>query len=182
MLPVGRLMIEHRLIERMMKLMRLELESIRKENKADMQFLTAAVDFLKIYADKCHHGKEEEILFKVLEEKPLAPEHRKMIDDLLNDHVASRRTVEALGAAKEEYEKGDQITIKDIEHFLQVMLELYAQHIEKEDKHFFLPAMEYLNKQEQEKMLRSFRSFDQSFIHEVYKNVVERWSDKKGGV
>ena len=69
MKPIGALMIEHRLIERMIELMRLERESMSKHAKADTHFIEHAVDFIRTYADKCHHGKEEDILFRQLMDK-----------------------------------------------------------------------------------------------------------------
>jgi hemerythrin-like domain-containing protein len=57
-MPVGYLMIEHRLIEKMIALLEKELGNIRKTKKAKPKFIDTAVDFIKTYADKCHHGKE----------------------------------------------------------------------------------------------------------------------------
>ena len=84
MLPIGPLMIEHRLIERMIRLMGREVARIR-ENMAysrdfafvDAKVIDTAVDFMRTYADQVHHGKEEKILFAALEAKPLAAEHRE---------------------------------------------------------------------------------------------------------
>jgi len=79
MQPIGPLMIEHRLIERMIGLMSQELERIRNNIAVDPEFafvdpvfIDTAVDFLRIYADRCHHGKEEDILFAELAAKDLA--------------------------------------------------------------------------------------------------------------
>lgn len=179
MLPVGLLMIEHRIIERMISLMTLELKKITEENKADPDFLSAALDFLKIYADKCHHGKEEDILFTVLEQKSLAEEHKKMLKELLEEHVASRKIVAVLTESADKYAHADNFALKDIAGNIQALVQLYSQHIVKEDKVFFLPVMEYLSKQEQDKMIRDFRNFDRDFIHEVYKNTLKKWECKK---
>jgi hemerythrin-like domain-containing protein len=58
MLPIGPLMIEHRLIERMVRLMALELVKIKDAGEFDASFIDTAVDFLRTYADRCHHGKD----------------------------------------------------------------------------------------------------------------------------
>jgi len=71
MMPAGPLMIEHRLIERMIKLMEKEIAHMKKENRADIVFIDAAVDFIRTYADRCHHGKEEDILFRDLAKKKI---------------------------------------------------------------------------------------------------------------
>ncbi len=66
MLPVGPLMVEHRLIELMIALMSKEVKKIGEVGAPDPEFIRAAVDFIKTYADRLHHGKEEEILFRDL--------------------------------------------------------------------------------------------------------------------
>ena len=179
MLPVGFLMIEHRIIERMINLMSLELKKITEENKVDLDFLSAALDFLKIYADKCHHGKEEDILFNVLEQKSLSGKHKEMIKELLQEHIASRGMVAGLIESRDRYGHGDNNALKDISDSMHALVQLYSQHIDKEDKIFFLPVMAYLNKQEQDKMTRDFRIFDRNFIHETYKNILKEWESEK---
>ena len=84
MLPIGPLMIEHRLIEKMIRLMDREIVRIRENITVspqfafvDSRFIDAAVDFIRTYADQVHHGKEEDILFAALQEKPLSPEHHR---------------------------------------------------------------------------------------------------------
>ena len=76
-MPVGPLMIEHRLIERMIALIEKELQSIEASEKVNLPFTDSAIDFIKTYADRTHHGKEEDILFKNLEEKTISGDHKK---------------------------------------------------------------------------------------------------------
>ena len=67
MLPIAPLMIEHRLIERMIRLMGREIARIRDNIAVGQEFafvdaklIDTAVDFMKTYADQVHHGKEED--------------------------------------------------------------------------------------------------------------------------
>jgi hemerythrin-like domain-containing protein len=62
MLPIGPMMIEHRLIERMISLMAKERDRMKTSNKANPSFIDTIVDFIRTYADHCHHGKEENII------------------------------------------------------------------------------------------------------------------------
>lgn len=48
------------------------------------------------------------------------------------------------------------------------------EFIKKEDKHFFIPVMNYFNQAEQESMLEEEREFDRNFIHEIYKEKVDK--------
>lgn len=57
--PRGCLMIEHRLIERAIKLMAAEKERLESGGKLDPPVIDTLVDFVRTYADRCHHGKED---------------------------------------------------------------------------------------------------------------------------
>lgn len=166
-------MIEHRLIERMIKLVKNELEKIKQENKLDVAFIDKALDFIKMYADRCHHGKEEEILFRGLSKKHLSTEHKKTMDELIQEHVYGRMTTKNLVAAKEKYTQGSKDALQDAIGLMRGLIEFYPKHIEKEDKHFFLPCMDYFSRQEQADMLGEFWEFDKKLIHEKYKAIVE---------
>ncbi len=57
-------MIEHRLIERMISVIQGVLAKIESRHKVDPVFVDIAVDFIRVYADRTHHGKEEDIFFE----------------------------------------------------------------------------------------------------------------------
>ena len=81
MMPIAPLMIEHRLIERMIRLMDKEADRIRQGGRPDVDLINMVIDFIRTYADKLHHGKEEDILFKSLAKKSLSAEHKKIMDE-----------------------------------------------------------------------------------------------------
>jgi len=166
-------MIEHRLIERMIRLMKDKSEAMMEQRRVDPVFIDVAIDFLRAYADRCHHGKEENILFRDLAKKQLADEHKKMMDELVEEHVYARKTVRALEASKECYVQGKKEALGDVISILKQLLDLYPRHIEKEDRHFFPPSMGYFTKRELDEMLQEFWEFDRKMIHERYKGVVD---------
>jgi hemerythrin-like domain-containing protein len=177
MLPIGPLMIEHRLIERMISVMQSELQGIEKSKKADSVFIETAVDFIKTYADRCHHGKEEDILFRELKGKNVSDEHKQIMDQLVEDHKWGRKTTARLVEANESYRKGDESSLSTITECMRLLVEFYPKHIEIEDKRFFIPVMEYFSKNEQDAMLKEGYEFDQKLIHERYQNIV-KWFEE----
>jgi hemerythrin-like domain-containing protein len=56
---------------------------------------------------------------------------------------------------------------------LAALVDFYPRHIEKEDKHFFLPCMEYFSDEEQKSVLEEEQEFDRGFIHRLYKERIE---------
>ena len=180
MKPIAPLMIEHRLIERMVDLLKKESAAIATGKKPDNAFIYAAVDFFQTYADRTHHGKEEDILFRELAKKQLTEEHKKIMDELKEEHARARMNVRGLLDAGRRYAGGAEGAAPKIRSYLDNLIELYPAHIEKEDRHFFIPVMEYFTAEEQEEMLREFYEFDGKMIHEKYKKVVEQYQETNG--
>jgi hemerythrin-like domain-containing protein len=173
MKPIGPLMKEHRLIERMVKLLNEELNQIVQANKVDTEFLMVAIDFIRTYADRTHHGKEEDILFRELAKKQLSQEHQTTMKELVQEHVMARKITSSLANARIKYLKGNSESVPDIVASLRELVDFYPAHIKKEDKDFFYPSLEYFSKQEQADMLAEFWEFDRKLVHEKYENLVK---------
>jgi len=171
-MPVGPLMVEHRLIERMIALIRKEIQKMRMHDTFDPEFVRAVVDFIITYADHLHHGKEEGILFRDLSRKPLSAEHRRIMDELIREHVFARENTGKILDLREKYLKDDKDSLIAIIEHMENLVQFYPRHIEKEDKHFFLPVMEYFSTEEQSAMLNEFYEFDRTFIHRRYREIV----------
>ncbi|HPJ94426.1 MAG TPA: hemerythrin domain-containing protein [Deltaproteobacteria bacterium] len=178
MKPIGPLMWEHRLIEQLLSMFDKEIRMIGETGEVNPFFIDTAVDFIRTYADRTHHGKEEDILFVRLSEKDLAVEHAVIMNELIEEHKYGRETVRKLVEAKERYLTGEN-TEQDIVTHLKALSDFYPAHIEKEDKRFFYPCMEYFSTEEQGAMLQAFWDFDRKMIHEKYKRLVEELEGSK---
>jgi hemerythrin-like domain-containing protein len=173
MMPIGPLMIEHRLIERAIKQMSVELDRAGVQKKFDLPFIDSWIDFIRIYADQTHHGKEEKILFHDLESRPLTPTLRQTMEGLIADHVRARKMMSELTSARNRYFNGDATAFDQLMAVGKELVDLYPPHIRKEDQEFFIPVMDYFTKEEKDDMLKRFHEFDESVIHEHYRSVVE---------
>lgn len=174
MLPIASLMIEHRLIESMTAVMEEQAERLSAGHELDPRFIPEAVDFMRTYADRTHHGKEEDILFKVLKGKKLSHEHRLVLEKLEMDHVKAREMVGKLSALGEEYVNGSPSAAYQATILMKDLVAFYHAHIELEDQGFFVPVMEYLSAGERQVMLEEFREFDSRMVHERYAKTVQR--------
>jgi hemerythrin-like domain-containing protein len=173
LLPIYALIQEHRLIERLISQMQKELARMEEKNDVNSKFVDVAVDFIKVYADRCHHGKEEGILFRGLSSKQMSPEHATMMRDLINEHVYARKTTGNLAKAKESYVNGNGEARKDVYKLMHDLIEFYPMHTQKEDTRFFGPSMEYFTAEEQQAMLSELWEFDRKIIHEHYAKVLD---------
>jgi hemerythrin-like domain-containing protein len=178
MMPIGPLMIEHRLIERMIALMKVNAARMSEQSKAELGFVDMAVDFIRTYADRTHHGKEEGILFRDLSKKPLSEDLSKTMRELVEEHVRGRDCVRRLTRARDSHAHGSAESLRDILSAIDELVQFYPKHIEKEDRHFFLPCMDYLTKDEQRKMLDEMWEFDRKMIHEKYRQMVDALEER----
>ena len=169
----GLLMIEHRLIERIIIQIQKVLKQVDETNEVDPLFIDTAVDFIRMYADRTHHGKEEDILFRDLQKKDLSNDDRGIMNELVEEHIFGRQTTKKLIEANSRYRSGDKSALTDIVEHLNTIVDFYPKRIEKEDKVFFPASRAYFTEQEDQAMLEEFWEFDKNMIHEKYKLVVD---------
>ncbi len=168
----GPLMIEHRLIEKMIAILRRALVQIERDGNVDPLFIDASVDFIRMYADRTHHGKEEEIMFRDLKRKAMNEKDRRLMEELIAEHVLGRKTTKELVEANARYRRGDAAALSVVAEKLRTLADFYPRHIEKEDKIFFPACRAYMTEEEDRAMLAEFFEFDRMMIHEKYQAVV----------
>jgi len=170
--PAEPLSLEHRLIERMLRVMRREISNIKNSRAADVPVLSQCIDFLRVYADRCHHGKEEDILFRALAGKTMRAEHTEMMEQLIKEHQLGRHNVRHLDQACRVYEQGNLAALDEIIRNLEILVDFYPKHIDKEDNHFFTACLDYFTDREQKALLDQYATFDRKLIHEKYDRIV----------
>jgi hemerythrin-like domain-containing protein len=173
---IGLMMIEHRLIEKIVPILEQELDRLNRGGDPDPILIESAVDFFRTYADRTHHGKEEDILFRELKKKQLDPDHQRIMSELENEHVIARATVGGLLESKNKWINGDKESLGRIKENLSKLVKLYPPHIQKEDKNFFLQTRKYFSDEEMLNLLLESYEFDRNMIHEKYRKMIEALS------
>ena len=171
--PRGCLMIEHRLIERAVRVMEMEKKRLEEGGELNPVKIDTLADFIKTYADRCHHGKEEDILFEDLAKRSLSNEEQKVMDELIEEHKLGRKLTGQLVSSKDAVIAGDGSKREEVITTMGRLIEFYPQHIEKEDKRFFPDTEVHYTEEELERMIEDFYEFDRGMIHEKYGMVVE---------
>jgi len=120
--PIKKLVIEHVLIKRLVALIPEVIFNLDVESDEGRQIIIDSVDFIRSYADKYHHAKEEEILFKCFDA------NLDILNVMREEHEKARAHVKAI---LEALDKKDKETVS--EH-LNAYRELLAEHIKKEDE------------------------------------------------
>jgi hemerythrin-like domain-containing protein len=166
-------MIEHRLIEELAAAAQREMGIMQATRQANTLLIDTLVDFFHTYADRTHHGKEEEILFRDLANKELSPEDARLMQELIEEHKLARKMVGELVQARKDYADSREGALQTILDKMNTLLGFYPTHIAKEDKVFFPNSERYFSEEEQAAMLAEFWEFDRRMIHEKYRAVVE---------
>ena len=165
-------MIEHRLIEKVLRVAQQRAESTLKTDYNPV-FVETVVDFIKVYADRTHHGKEEDILFAELQKKRLGESDARIMAELVEEHSQARARVREIVELNESYKKGNGSVAARIADLILWLAAFYPVHIKKEDRRFFPDTERYFSGTELEDLLARFREFDQQMIHEKYRKVYE---------
>jgi hemerythrin-like domain-containing protein len=172
MTPRGQLMIEHRLIEKYLAFAGRTVAAMT-EVTYDPLLLDAVVDFIRTYADRTHHGKEENILFEELSRKSMSPTDLAAMEALVREHEQAREAVGKLVGLNRRFKTGDRSVLPAIRELVGFLGTFYPSHIKREDTSFFRDTERYFSKEELVDMLAKFNAFDRDMIHEKYRTLLD---------
>ena len=167
MSPTAILMEEHRVIERVLD----AIERAVGGSRIDREFFTKAIDFLRSFADGCHHHKEEDELFPLLESAGL-PREGGPIGCMLHEHEEGRALIRTIAANVEAATRNEVPGVVALSGAASRYIALLRQHIRKEDTVLFRIADQMLGPEEQELLKAAFhraeRTNGNAGKHEYY--------------
>jgi hemerythrin-like domain-containing protein len=159
MVATGALKQDHRVIEKMLRVLELMSKKLENGETVPLDILNKAIDFIRNFADNYHHGKEEDILFRRMEEKGFAVEGGP-IAVMLEEHNTGRGYTRAMSAEIDKYTSGDNNAGKDIAENARNYVRLLTTHIMKEDNILYTMADRILPGNQQEQLLIEFASVE----------------------
>lgn len=124
---------EHKLILRMIALLERNAGLTADGSYDNWQFYLDGVDFIRNYADRFHHAKEEEVLFEALIKNGM-PRENSPIAAMLMEHDQGRAYVRAMEAAVQDALKGSGVKLATLSENALAYVELLREHISKEDE------------------------------------------------
>lgn len=140
--PTGELSAEHRVIERVLHVLD---NLISKSGTFEAAALRDCVLFFRLFADACHHGKEEDMLFPVLERHGMSREQGP-IAVMLHEHTIGRRLVAGMAEALAAAQAGAAGAEAKFRVLAREYIELLSNHIWKEDNILFRMSEQILCK------------------------------------
>lgn len=148
----GILMAEHRVIERVLDALE---HKLRRSLRVDGRYMSQAIDFLRNFADGCHHHKEEDELFPILESAGVARESGP-IGCMLHEHDMGRRLIRRMTEHLDKAAQGDPEADGVVRTAAADYIQMLRLHITKEDNVLFRMFDDLVGQEEQRLMLEAF--------------------------
>jgi hemerythrin-like domain-containing protein len=177
MMPTDQLVKEHVSIQLMLNVLERVCGKLNAGEKIPQKHLEQILEFIKVFADQCHHGKEEEFLFPAMEKVGI-PRDGGPIGVMLAEHTEGRQYVKELGEAIEWYGRGDPTAVAALVGSARKYVELLNAHIEKENGVLFPMAEEHLPERKKMELLAAFDRVDDEKIgkgrHEHMQGILKK--------
>jgi hemerythrin-like domain-containing protein len=163
MLPTEVLKHEHQLILMVLDAVEREARAMAGGAAVNADRLSAFVDFIRNFADHCHHAKEEDLLFVRMGEKGF-PLHTGPVAVMLHEHELGRAHVTAVAdnIAAAAAGVGDARTV--VVERLSAYVSLLRHHIHKEDHILFPMADQIFSEAEQAALAADFERVERDEI------------------
>lgn len=171
--PVEILKHEHRIIERVLGALGGVSQRLERREHVPPEALSSFLDFIRTFADHCHHGKEETHLFPTLEQRGI-PREGGPIGVMLHEHELGRGLVAELARTADAYRQGEPSAGPRFAEIARQYIELLAQHIQKEDNILFQMAEQVLDEETKARLERAFQQAEEELgagTHEHFERV-----------
>ena len=149
--PVRKLVAEHAVIKRLLEVIPRLIGELEEDRGNGFRWVEGAVDFIRSYADRFHHAKEEDVLFKYFDE------NAEIFHAMRLDHEEARGHVRAVMEALERKDA------KIAGEHLEAYRELLTEHIKKEDEVLYPWLDRNISTSQVGALFTKFISIDETF-------------------
>lgn len=156
MRPTEQLKAEHEGVKLMLKVLG---KVCVKPEEINQEHFAKILEFLKVFVDKCHHGKEEDLLLPAMIEAGV-PKEKGAIKLTLLEHVEGRGYVKGMSEAFDKLKNGDRQASTKIVENGKKYIELLIKHIDKENTILFSLANKVLSQAKQAELEEEFEKLE----------------------
>ncbi len=172
---------EHALILIMLQVVDAACVGMESGEHVDHGDIADMIDFIRNFADRCHHVKEENLLFPAMEKAGISRD-RGPIGVMLAEHTAGRNFAKGMDQALQQLKAGDDSATEMFIADGQEYVTLLEGHIMKENNVLFPMADDHLSPQQQKELLEGFDRVEREEIgagvHEKYHELLHRLRDR----
>lgn len=172
---------EHVGVRRMLAIMTSMARAARQGQALEAGELDQVVDFLRVFVDKCHHHKEEQLLFPAMRAAGIASAEGT-IDGLLAEHVQGRQAVAAIAMEAQRMGEGDESAKARIADVIDGYTALLDAHILREESDCFDVADRELPPSVQTELAEGYDRIERDVVgggvHEAFHELLDRLGRK----
>jgi hemerythrin-like domain-containing protein len=172
---------EHKAIKVALSILSNVSKRLKSREKVDQEDLGRLLEFIKTFADTCHHGKEEDLLFVAMENVGL-PRDKGPIAVMLREHEMGRSYVRNMSEAADKYKAGELSYSSQFIENAKKYIDLLTQHIDKENNILYPMADVRLSEEKQRELIEKFEELEQEKIgigkHEELHELLRHLEDK----
>lgn len=172
---------EHQMVLMVLQAAERQAAGIDQTGKADTETINEILDFFRTFTDKCHHSKEEKLLFPKMQERGLPVGHGP-IAVMLMEHDEGRRLLRAVSDNLDAAGRGEPQTAQVVRDSLLAYGELMRAHIDKEDNVLYPLAERILTPEDQRELIEAFDKVEAEEmgegVHEKYHQLAHDLSGK----
>lgn len=174
---IKELLTEHEAVRMTLKILeRITNEIDKTEKISEPKHLKQLFEFFSVFVDKCHHGKEEELLFPALETVGISRKGGP-IGVMLNEHQQGRDLVAKMKSALSQYLNGDTGAAQKLKVSADAYIALLNLHIDKENNVLFPMAERHLSENKLAELKKGFDKIEKDKIgtgkHEEFHRMLD---------
>ncbi len=171
---------EHVGVGRMLGIMDAMARRAKEGEKPDLGDLAQVIEFLRVFVDRCHHAKEEDLLFPAMRAADLVSAE-PTIEILLDDHVQGRATVARIAAATQAIGEGSESAVQELADSFSDYTRLLHAHIRREENDCFNVADRELSSFAQQELAEGYDRIERDVVgegvHESFHALLDRLSE-----
>jgi hemerythrin-like domain-containing protein len=168
---------EHKVIVRVISALETAANRLEAGQDVPASFFLDAADFIKGFADGCHHRKEEGVLFQSMAANGV-PVQNGPIGAMLADHEQGRLFTRGMREAAQRLQAGDQGAASAVVENARGYANLLRMHIYKEDNILFPMADRAIPVDQQAQVFEGFEHVEHEEtgegVHEKYLALAEK--------
>ena len=147
-----------------MKLFAVWQKILGESNHTDQaihEALAKCINFVELFIDRCHHGKEDEILFPAMASSK-NPETTSLVQDLRSEHQTGRSLLKAIKLEFKAYAEPNGSPASLIQ-LCQRYIDLFRKHIRKENAQLLPLIKKCISTEARERIAAQFKQYDRDF-------------------
>lgn len=169
--PITELKDEHQAVKLTLRILGKISTKLKENEKVEAEHLDQLLEFLTTFVDRCHHGKEEDLLFPALEKVGI-PREGGPIGVMLKEHDLGRGYIKGLRQGLADWRTGNDNGAALIVENIQNYSDLLTRHIDKEDQILYPIAEQRFTREQNEKIVKGFAEIEEKRVgagkHEAF--------------